>query len=211
MFCEFSLLPSSHFATGVLGLQIHVTLSGVCMSSRDWTQIFRLACTISVFTQWVTSTVWSGSLFCLMNTLFGVEGVTLCTEVAGEYRDSISLYNNLRLTRFQMRRLTLMTEGVLSSLSSIARVQTCHSVWSALVGDAITESIKGCRSTCLRNGGLTVACLGGVGTLESRVSLLSFLKLLLWTVTILLCIWEQAVLIERRDPKLCRSNVGELE
>lgn len=40
-----------------------------------------------------------------------------------------------------------------------------------LVGDVITESIKGCHSTCLRNGGLTVAWLGGVGTLESRVSL----------------------------------------
>lgn len=62
-----------------------------------------------------------------MNMLFGVEGVTLCTEVVGEYRDGISLYNNLCLTRFQMS-LTLMSEGVLSSLSSIARVQTCHSV-----------------------------------------------------------------------------------
>lgn len=122
----FSFLPFCYRGAGITD-----SCHSVWGLHGDWTQIFRHACTISVFTQWITSTVWSGSLFCLMNMLFGVEGVTLCTEVVGEYRDSISLYNNLCLTRFQMS-LTLMSEGVLSSLSSIARVQTCHSVWSAL-------------------------------------------------------------------------------
>lgn len=138
--------------------------------------------------------------FLLSEALWTCSGGTrvwlLCTEAVGECRGSISLYN-LHLTKAQTRRLNSMAVGVLSSLS-FNRTCTDLEGWvlpiSSWLG-VLSESLKGCHSVRLWNDGLTDSWCGSAGMVESRVSLESFLKLFLLTVTTLVCIWQEDALI----------------